>query len=59
MGLGDWFADAMTEYFQAFSDGYGDFATTDVEELTGNPPRSYETFASDFSQVFGAVPKTA
>ncbi len=53
MGLSQWFADAMGEYFQAFSEGYGDFTTPDVEKVTGNTPRSYETFASDFAQVFG------
>ena len=60
MGLTEWFGDAMTEYFQAFSTGYGDFTTPDVEVVTGNPARSYETFASDFAQVFGGnSPQTA
>ncbi len=56
MGLSEWVGDAMTEYFQAFSEDYGDFTTPDVEKVTGNPPRSYETFASDFAQVFGGAP---
>jgi uncharacterized protein YbjT (DUF2867 family) len=56
MGMSEWFADAMSEYFQAFSEGYGDFSTPDVEKVTGNPPRSYETFANDFAQVFGGAP---
>ena len=56
MGMSEWFADAMSEYFQAFSEGYGDFTTPDVEKVTGNPPRSYETFANDFAQVFGGAP---
>ena len=55
VGLSEWMADAMTEYNTAFSEGYGDFATPDVEELTGHPARSYETFARDFAQVFGGV----
>ena len=55
MGMSEWFADAMGEYFQAFGEGYGDFTTTDVEKVTGNPPRSYETFANDFAQVFGGT----
>ncbi len=60
MGMSEWIADAFGEYFTAFSEGYGDFTTPDVEKVTGNPPRSYETFASDFAQVFGgAVPQTA
>ncbi len=53
MGMSEWFADAMGEYFQAFSAGYGDFTTPDVENVTGHPARSYETFARDFAQAFG------
>jgi uncharacterized protein YbjT (DUF2867 family) len=56
MGMSEWLADAMGEYFQAYNEGYGDFTTTDVEKVTGNPPRSYETFANDFAQVFGGAP---
>ncbi len=55
MGMSEWFGDAMTEYFQTFSEGYGDFTTPDVEEITGHPARSYETFASDFAPVFTSV----
>ncbi len=55
MGLPEWFGDAMTEYFQAFSAGYGDFTTPDVEVVTGHPARSYETFVRDFAQVFGGA----
>ncbi len=59
MGLSEWVGDAMTEYFQAFSAGYGDFSTPDVEKVTGHPARSYETFARDFAQVFGGALQTA
>ena len=60
MGLPEWIADAFPEYFKAFSEGYGDFTTPDVEKVTGHPARSYETFARDFAQVFGgAVLQTA
>ncbi len=60
MGLSEWLADAMTEYMTAFREGYGDFVTDDVEKVTGNPPRSFETFASDFAQVFGGgAPQTS
>jgi hypothetical protein len=27
--------------------------TNDVEQVTGHPARSYETFARDFAQAFG------
>ncbi len=53
MGLPEWVADAFGEYMTAFIAGYGDFTTPDVEKVTGNPPRSFETFAKDFAQVFG------
>ena len=58
MGLPKWVADALTEYSKAFSEGLADFTTNDVEEITGHPARSYETFARDFAQAFApaAVP---
>ena len=52
MGLSEWFADAMTEYNKVFSEGFGDVTTNDVEEISGHPARSYETFARDFAQAF-------
>ena len=55
MGLPEWIADAFGEYFTAFGEGYGDFITPDVENIIGRPARSYDTFASDFAQVFGGV----
>ncbi len=60
MGVPEWVADALVEYFQAFNEGYGDYTTPDVEVVTGHLARSYETFARDFAQAFGgAVPQTA
>ena len=35
MGISEWVADALNEYFRAFSEGLGDFTTRDVEALTG------------------------
>ena len=55
MGLPEWTADAFSEYMTAFSQGYGDYTTPDLEEVTGHPARSYETFARDFATVFGAT----
>ena len=52
MGMSEWFADAMVGVFQTLR-RYGDFTTPDVENVTGHPARSYETFARDFAQVFG------
>jgi uncharacterized protein YbjT (DUF2867 family) len=59
LGLPEWVADAFGEYMTAFSEGYGDFTTNDVEEVTGHPARSYETFARDFAQVFGGAVRQA
>ena len=53
MGMPEWIADAFGEYFTAFSEGYGDFTTDEVQLVTGNPARSFEAFARDFAQVFG------
>ncbi len=55
MGMSEWLADANNEYFGALSEGLGDFTTNDVEEITGHPARSYETFARDFAQAFAPV----
>lgn len=52
MGMPEWVAKAFTEYFKMFSAGWGDYTTLDIEQLTGHPARSYQTFAQDFSQVF-------
>ncbi len=59
MGLSEWFADALGEYTTAFSEGYGDFTTNDVQQVTWHPARSYETFARDFAQVFGGAARQA
>ena len=53
MGFPEWMADAMGEYTTAFSQGYGDFITDDVQLTTGNPARKFGDFARDFAQVFG------
>ena len=52
-GYGEWFADAMVEYFELFREGGGDFTTTDIEKVTGQPARSLDTFARDFAPAFG------
>ena len=55
IGLPKWTADAFGEYMTAFSEGYGDFTTPDVENVTGHAARSYETFAHDFAEAFGGT----
>src|SRR5215212_10959049 len=52
MGLSQWRADVLIEYAKAHSQGYSDFTTEEVEQLTGHPATSYKKFASDFEQMF-------
>ena len=52
MGLSDWSADVLIEYAKVHSEGYSNFTTEDVEQLTGHPATPYKKFASDFAQVF-------
>ena len=47
-----WRADALNEYAKAHSEGYSDFTTDDVEQLTGRPATPYKEFARDFVQRF-------
>jgi uncharacterized protein YbjT (DUF2867 family) len=52
MGLSEWRVDVLIEYAKAHSEGYSDFTTEEVEQLTGHPATSYKTFANDFERVF-------
>jgi uncharacterized protein YbjT (DUF2867 family) len=52
MGLSEWRADVLIEYAKAHSEGYSDFTTKDVEQLTSHPATSYKEFATDFAGVF-------
>jgi uncharacterized protein YbjT (DUF2867 family) len=52
MGLSEWRADVLIEYAEAHSEGYSNFTTQDVEQLTGQPATSYKEFATDFERVF-------
>jgi uncharacterized protein YbjT (DUF2867 family) len=52
MGLSEWRADVLVEYAKAHSEGYSNFTTEDVEQLTGHRATSYKEFATDFERVF-------
>jgi uncharacterized protein YbjT (DUF2867 family) len=52
MGFPEWRADVLIEYAKAHSEGYSNFTTEDVEQLTGHPATSYKEFATDFERVF-------
>ncbi len=47
MGWGEWGGQIMSDYSKAYSEGWGDFVTDDVETITGNKPRSFEQFAKE------------
>jgi uncharacterized protein YbjT (DUF2867 family) len=52
MGLSEWRAEVLIEYAKAHREGYSNFTTEDVEQLTGRPATSYKAFATDYAQVF-------
>jgi uncharacterized protein YbjT (DUF2867 family) len=58
-GLPEWIAEGYVELSEGFSKNFASKVTGNVETLTGHPARSFETFAGDFSQVFGKQPKVA
>jgi uncharacterized protein YbjT (DUF2867 family) len=47
MGMGDWFAKIMGQYSKAYSEGWGDFTTSDVKDLTGHEALSIDRFLGD------------
>jgi len=47
MGFGDWMADLLREYSEAYGEGWGDQVTGNVELLTGHPARSFRAFAHE------------
>ena len=53
MGLDDWMANLMCDYFKAYSANWGDMVTDDFQRVTGKAPRSIEQFARDFHGAFG------
>ncbi len=44
--------DLVTLYGHMFRDGEGDYVTSDVEDITGAPPRSLDQFARDYASAF-------
>ena len=59
MGIPGWAADGFGEYFTAFSEGYGDLTTDDVERVMGNPARAFQAFARDFAGIFEGTQQAA
>jgi len=46
-GLDEWISTLMRDYSQAYSEGWGDFVTDNVERMTGHAPRSIEHFVRE------------
>ena len=53
MGLPEWIAKGYVELSEGFSENFASEVTNNVENITGQPARSFEQFVRDFSQVFG------
>jgi len=53
-GLSPWLAGMAVEYGRAFAAGWGDFTTTDVQDVVGRPPRAFADFARDHAAAFTA-----
>ena len=55
IGLSEWKAEVLIEYARAHSQGYSNFTTEDIEQLTGHTATSYKEFATDFERAFGGA----
>jgi uncharacterized protein YbjT (DUF2867 family) len=53
-GLSRWFVGNVVDYGRVYSEGWGDFVTTDFKDVTGHEARSFKQFATDFAPAFGA-----
>jgi uncharacterized protein YbjT (DUF2867 family) len=47
MGFGEWMANLLREYSEAYGEGWGDLVTDNVQRLSGHPPRSFKQFATE------------
>ncbi len=52
-GLSRWFVGNVVDYGRVYSDGWGDFVTSDFRDVTGQEARSFRQFAMDFAPAFG------
>ena len=54
-GLSRWFVGNVVDYGTVYSDGWGDFVTSDFKDVTGHDARSFAQFARDFAPAFGGT----
>src|SRR5882762_4760302 len=52
-GLPRWFVGNVVDYGRAYSEGWGDFVTSDFKDVAGQEARSFKQFATDFAPAFG------
>ncbi len=52
VGLPDWLADSIVGLYQVIREGHGATVTNTVEEMTGQPARSYREFAEANKEAF-------
>lgn len=58
MGWGEWGGQIMYDYNKAYSENWGNFTTGDVETITGNKSRSFETFVKEVFAPALSAPAT-
>lgn len=51
-GVPEWIVGMLTEYAHAYVSGWGDFTTTDFQDVVGRRPRSLADFARDHADAF-------
>lgn len=54
-GAPEWIAAMVVEYAQAYASGWGDFTTTDLQDVIGRRPRSIADFARDHAETLTAA----
>ena len=59
LGLSRWFIGNVVDYGRVYSDGWGDFTTSDFKDITGQEARTFKQFATDFAPAFGGSPVAA
>jgi uncharacterized protein YbjT (DUF2867 family) len=54
-GFSRWFVGNVVDYGRVYSEGWGDFVTSDFKDVTGHSARSFKQFATDFAPAFGSA----
>ena len=57
-GAPEWFVEALLEINANMASGSADVVTSTVRDVTGQEPRSFETFASDYASAFQPADET-